>query len=75
MFNHLPDVLTIPQLAAALGVGENTAYRMVHTREIGSKRIGRRILVPKICLEDYIKSARYTVSQGNSGFPDALEKE
>lgn len=63
MFKEYPDILDVPEVAQALGIGKNTAYRLVRERKIGCKRIGRRIKVPKACLVDYVNSARYTVSQ------------
>ena len=62
MFKDYPDILTVPQVAQALGIGTNTAYLLVKERVIGSKHIGRKIIVPKACLVDYVLSARYTVS-------------
>jgi excisionase family DNA binding protein len=61
MFNKYPDVLTVKQVAEALGIGENKAYELVNDRVIGNKRVGRRILVPKCCLIDYTQSALYNV--------------
>lgn len=62
MFHEYPDILTVRQLAQALGISANSAYKLVHQREIGCKRVGRKILVPKQCLIDYVRSARYTVA-------------
>ena len=61
MFNEYPDVMNVEQLAKALGIGRNSAYELIRSREIGSKRIGRKILVPKSCVIDYVQSARYTI--------------
>lgn len=61
MFNSYPDVLTVKQVAQALGIGRNQAYELVNNHVIGSKRIGRKILVPKCCLIDYISSSSYNV--------------
>ena len=61
MFNEYPDILTVPQVAEALGIGKNTAYRLVNEKAIGCKHIGRKIIIPKKCLMDYVLSARYTV--------------
>ena len=61
MFNELPDVLTVIQLAAALGIGKNKAYELISDHVIGSKRIGRKIIIPKRCLIDYIQSASYNI--------------
>ena len=46
-------------LAAALGIGINKAYEIVNDGTINSKRIGRRILIPKLYLVDYIQQTRY----------------
>lgn len=59
MFRSYPDVMTVKQLAAALGIGINKAYEIVNDGTINSKRIGRRILIPKLYLVDYIQQTRY----------------
>ncbi len=58
MFNEYPDVMTVKETAKALGISRNTAYKLVKEEVIKTKKVGKRILVPKCCLEDYIKSAR-----------------
>ncbi|NLG05616.1 MAG: helix-turn-helix domain-containing protein [Clostridia bacterium] len=63
MLNKYPDVMTVKQLAEVLGICINKAYDLVNQRIIGSKRIGRRILIPKLCLVDYLESSRYNISQ------------
>lgn len=62
MFKEYPDILTVKQVAQALQISENSAYRLIHCNAIGHKRIGRKIIVPKRCLVDYVLSARYTVA-------------
>lgn len=61
MFNEYPDILTVAQVAEALNIGKNSAYRLVNEKAIGCKHIGRKIIIPKKCLVDYALSARYTV--------------
>lgn len=61
MFKEYPDVLTVEQMAHALGIGINSAYRLVKERKIGCVRIGKKILIPKMCVTDYLTPARYTV--------------
>ena len=53
--------MTVEQVAEALGIGRNKAYELIKLHIIGSKRVGRRILIPKVCLADYLESARYSV--------------
>lgn len=63
MLNNYPDVLTVAQLAEILGVCKNAAYRLIQSRAIGCRRVGRSIRVPKVCVIDYLNSARYTTLQ------------
>lgn len=62
MFKEYPDMMSVKQVAEALHIGKTSAYHLIHTKQIGSKRIGRKYIVPKVCLVDYVTSARYTVS-------------
>lgn len=61
MFKDFPDILTITQVAKALGIGTKLAYALVNTNQLGAVRIGRTIKVPKFCLEEYVKTARNNV--------------
>ena len=63
MFNDYPDVMTPQQVAQALDLCTASVYRMINNKELGHRRIGRKIIVPKICLIAYMKSALYTVSR------------
>ena len=63
MLRDYPDVLTVEQLAEILGIGQNAAYQLVHSGAIGYKRIGKNIRIPKVCVVDYLNSARYTVAR------------
>ena len=62
MFKEYSDILTVSQAATALGLGRNTVYQLVRTQQIGYKRIGTKIIIPKACLIDFVLSARYTVA-------------
>lgn len=61
MFKDYPDILSVKEVAAALGIGKNTAYQLIRDKRIGCKHIGRKIIVPKACLVDYVLSARHSV--------------
>lgn len=50
-YDALPLFLTVPQAAAVLGVGRNTAYNMVRRGQLRSVRVGRQIRVPKDALK------------------------
>lgn len=61
MFKSYPDILTIPQVAQALGIGLKAAYTLVNKNRLGAIRVGRTIKVPKYCLEEFVKTARNNV--------------
>lgn len=61
MFNEYRDVMTVREAAEALGVCEAAVYRMVKEQTLGCRRIGRRILIPKLCLIQYVKAAQNNV--------------
>ena len=51
-YDDLPLFLTVPQAAAVLGIGRNTAYDMVRCGRIRSVRLGRQIRIPKAALNE-----------------------
>lgn len=63
MLNGYRDVLTVSELAEALGIGKTSAYRLINDGTIGCRRVGRKILIPKVCVTDYLNSARYSVQK------------
>ena len=61
MFKKYPDILTIPQVAEALGIGKKAAYALVNNHLIPALHAGNKYLVPKKGLQDYIETARNNV--------------
>ena len=57
MFRDFPDVLTVPQVAQALGIGIKAAYSLVNNHQIGAIRVDRTIKVPKFSLEEFTRTA------------------
>lgn len=49
-----PLTLRVDDLMPILGIGRNTAYRLVRTGEIRSIRIGRQIRIPRQFLIDFL---------------------
>ena len=64
MTNDHPLTLTVEQAAKVLGIGRSTAYELVHTGDIPSLRLGRRIVVPVAPL-----AARLGVQPGSVSTP------
>ena len=43
----LPLTLRVPDIAELLGIGRNTAYKLIKTGELKSIRIGKQIRIPR----------------------------
>ena len=54
-------LLTIPEVALALGVGRNVVYELVLTGQLASIKIGRLRRVPVGALETFINAQLITV--------------
>ena len=46
-YNKLPLTLSVPEVAAVLGISRAGAYELVHSASFPKVKIGKRILVPK----------------------------
>jgi excisionase family DNA binding protein len=56
-------LLTVPEVASALGVGRNVVYELVLTGQLASIKIGRLRRVPVGALETFI-NAQLTIVEG-----------
>lgn len=54
-FDELPLTLKVEDLMPILGIGRNTAYELVRSKQIHSVKIGRQLRIPKQSLVDYLK--------------------
>lgn len=54
MFNSYPDILSVKQLCEILGIGKNTAYRLLQSGEIKSIKIGKVYKIPKKYLKEFL---------------------
>lgn len=58
MFDSFRDVLSVQEAYNALHIGKNTLYNLLKSGIINSIRIGKKYLIPKIYLIDYIDKHR-----------------
>ncbi len=58
MFEEYPDILTVPMVGNALGIGTRSVYTLIREKKLGHIRIGRKIIIPKICLQEFIDSVK-----------------
>lgn len=54
MLENYPDILIFDELVEILGIGENSAYKLLKDKQIYSKKIGREYKIPKLCVIDFI---------------------
>ncbi len=54
-----PQLLSIPEVCKALGMGKSWTYRRIKSGEIPSVKLGRSIKVKREDLEEYLESRRY----------------
>lgn len=53
-FTEYPDVLTTKDLQNILGISGKTVFRLLHSGQIKSIKVGRNFRVPKIYLLQYL---------------------
>lgn len=58
MFKQYPDVMTVNQVMKALKIGKNTVYRLISENKLNCIRIGRKYIVPKKFVIDFINTCR-----------------
>lgn len=57
MFKNEPDVLTVPDVVRLLQFGKNTVYSLIKEGRINSIKQGKKIIVPKVCLIEFLTDA------------------
>lgn len=58
--NGLPLVLSVPELAAILQIGRNSAYELVKSKKIRSIHIGKNIRIPQSALLEYLQQTQHS---------------
>lgn len=53
-FDDLPLTLQVEELMPILGIGRNTAYKLIRCGKIHSIRIGKQLRIPKDTVLDFL---------------------
>jgi excisionase family DNA binding protein len=61
MLENYRDVLTVKEVAEVLRIGKNAAYSLVRDNKIKSVKVGRKYLVSKQILLDFLGNSRYNI--------------
>jgi excisionase family DNA binding protein len=56
---HTADIqkicLTVPEASKMLGISRNFGYELIKQKQLPFIRLGRRILIPRLALEEILK--------------------
>lgn len=55
LLSNCPDVLTVMEAAEVLRVGRSTMYKLVGSGEVQCVKIGRKVLIPRKYLQNYLE--------------------
>ena len=53
-YEDLPLMLSVPEMAAALGISRDGAYELARSEGFPALRIGTRIVIPKDKLQEWV---------------------
>lgn len=57
MFREYPDILRIDEIQSMLQIGRNSAYNLLKQGLIKSIKIGKKYIIPKQSVIDFVESA------------------
>lgn len=66
---NCPDVLTVQEAGEVLRVGRTTMYRLVQNGQVQCVKIGRKVLIPRIFLQNFLETNAQKCY--NKGIPGA----
>ena len=63
MFENYPDIVNIENMMSMLGIGKSSAYALLQSNQIRHVKIGRKYIVPKKSVVDFLGSMCYNENQ------------
>lgn len=54
LFKEYPDIVSVEQVSEMLRIGQVLAYRLVRSGEIKSRKVGRRYIITKQNIIDFV---------------------
>ena len=64
MFEQYDDIMDVKEVAEALLIGKNQAYKLLDIGDLRAFRIGRTWKIPKKKLEEYVLNKADTFKKG-----------
>lgn len=56
LFKNYPDIVSVEQLSEMLHIGQVLAYRLVRNGDIKSRKVGRKYIITKQNVIDFINN-------------------
>lgn len=59
------QTLTVEEAAGVLGIGRNSAYQAVRQGKLPVIRLGKRYLIPRTALDEWLRETREHIDNGS----------
>ena len=73
MFDTYKDVLTVDEVCTALHIGKNSVHKLLQMGTIRYIKIGKKYIIPKVYLLDFISKYRYNNTESNGSVSERKE--
>ena len=58
MLEEYKDVINVKDLREILNIGKNTAYKLLKNNDIPNRRLGKKYIIPKFGVIEYLKGVQ-----------------
>ena len=74
MFDKYTDIVSVDQVMSMLNIGKSTAYSLLQSGQIQHVRVGRKYIIPKQSVIDFVNCSCYNDTQITDGRLRSVEK-
>ena len=60
LFDNYSDIVTVDMITQMLGIGKSSVYALLQSNQIRHVKIGKKYIVPKRAVIDFIDKTCYT---------------
>ena len=58
MLEEYKDVINVKDLCEILNIGQNTAYKLLKNNDIPNRRLGKKYIIPKFGVIEYLNGVQ-----------------
>ena len=59
MFQNYPDIVNVDHIVEMLNIGKSSVYSLLQTNQIKHVRVGRKYIIPKQAVIDFVNDTCY----------------